>query len=121
MPRVSVCSSVKNQTVWLKDMIASVVAQTFQDWELVLVDDGSTEDVQAVVREFNDQRIKLHIFPENRGIPHGINYAFQNCTGEYMQPLAADERLEPHKFEEQVKYLDEHPEIAACWGIGREG
>ena len=52
--RVSVCSSVKNQTVWLKDMIASVVAQTFKDWELVLVDDGSTEDVKAIVDEFTN-------------------------------------------------------------------
>lgn len=121
MPRVSVCSSVKNQTVWLKDMIASVVAQTFQDWELVLVDDGSTEDVQAVVQSFNDPRIKLTIFPENRGVPHGINYAFQNCAGEFIQPLAADERLSPDKLEMQVKYLDEHPLIACCWGLPREG
>lgn len=121
MPKVSVCCSVLNQTEWLREMIASVVAQTFKDWELVLVDDGSTEDVSAVVNEFNDSRIKLTVFPENKGIPHGINYAFQAATGEYVQPLAADETLDPSKLEMQVKYLHEHPEIAAVWGLPMEG
>ena len=121
MPRVSVCSSVKNQSVWLKDMIATVVAQTFTDWELVLVDDGSTEDIKSVVDSFNDPRIKLTVFPENRGIPHGINYAFKAALGDYIQPLAADERLEPHKLEMQVKFLDEHENIGAVWGLPREG
>ena len=121
MPKVSVCSSVLNQTEWLREMLASVVAQTFKDWELLLVDDGSTEDVAAVVAEFKDERIKLHRFAENKGIPYGINWAFEHAQGEYVQPLAADEALDPKKLEQQVAYLDEHQEIAAVWGLPRTG
>lgn len=117
MAKVSVCCSVLNQSEWLKEMIQSVVNQTFKDWELVLVDDGSTEDIQAVVESFNDQRIKLTVFPKNLGIPHGINWAFQHCDGEYVQALAADEVLIDTKLADQVDYLDEHPEVDCVWGL----
>lgn len=98
-------------------MIASVRAQTFEDWELVLVDDGSTEDISAVVKEFNDPRIKYHRFPENKGIPHGLNYAFENAIGEFLQPLSADEWIEDEKLAVQVKYLDAHHDIGCVWGL----
>jgi len=117
MPRVSVCCSVLNQSEWLKEMIQSVVNQTFKDWELILVDDGSNEDIQAVVESFNDKRINLTVFPKNLGIPHGINWAFQHASGEYVQPLAADETLTPTKLADQVDFLDENPRIDGVWGL----
>ena len=121
MPRVSVCCSVLNQSEWLTEMVASVIAQSFEDWELIVVDDGSTEDVHAAVAKFSDARIRYHRFEKNRGLPHGINWAFQHATGEYIQPLAADEILYDKKLEIQVKFLDEHSEIAVCWGLPRPG
>ena len=72
MPRVSVCCSVLNQTEWLGDMIGSVFLQGFKEWELIIVDDGSTEDVKAVIDKFKDPRIIYHRFPENRGLRMGI-------------------------------------------------
>lgn len=123
MPKVSVCCSVLNQSAWLEDMIASVFAQTFEDWELIIVDDGSTESIPDVINKFNDERgrVQYHRFAENKGIPWGINHAFQMASGEYVQPLAADEVLYPEKLAIQVKYLDENPDIAACWGLPRNG
>ena len=123
MARVSVCCSVLNQAEWFEDMLASVFAQSFQDWELIVVDDGSTEDIAAVVAKFNDPagRVKLHRWDENKGIPHGINFAFRQATGEYVQPLAADEILAPDKLEKQVAYLDSHPLIGAVFGMPKSG
>jgi len=121
MPKVSVCCSVLNQSEWLKDMIASVLAQTFRDFELIIVDDGSTEDILGVVEAFKDDRIRFFKFDKNRGIPHGINFAFEQATGEYVQPLAADEQIAPDKLEHQVKFLDENKGIAAVWGLPRNG
>ena len=121
MPTVSICCSVLNQSELLDGMLASVVGQTFKDWELILVDDGSTQDIAAIVNKYADERIKLHRFDENKGIPHGQNWAFEHATGKYVQPLAADERLWERKLEVQVQYMDEHPEIAASWGLPREG
>lgn len=120
-PRVSIACSVLNQRDILKGMIHSIRAQSLADWELVLVDDGSTEDIAGLVNEFNDPRIKLHIFPENRGVPHGINYALEHCIGDYVQPLSADERLEPNKLLWQVGYLDEHADIDCIWGLPQNG
>lgn len=121
MPRVSVCTSVLNQSDFLKRMIDSVRAQTFEDWELVLVDDGSTEDISGIVRSYDDPRIKLHIFPENKGIPHGLNYAFEHAIGDYLQPLSADEWITPDKLRVQVEYLDSHPSIGCVWGLPWKG
>jgi glycosyltransferase involved in cell wall biosynthesis len=117
MPKVSVCCSVLNQSGWLLDMIASVVAQTYQDWELIIVDDGSTEPVRKVVEKFKDPRIVFERWDHNRGIPHGINHAFRHGNGKYVQPLAADEILSPDKLEKQVAFLEAHPEIDCVWGL----
>ncbi len=121
MPRVSICMSVKNQSEWFKESLKSVIDQTYTDWEMILVDDGSTEDIKAIVESFKDSRIKLTRWDENKGVPHGINWAFQQATTEYVQPLAADETLEPHKLEEQVKLLDEDKSIQAVCGLPQMG
>ena len=120
-PRVSVCTSVLNQSNFLRRMIESVRAQTFSDWELIIVDDGSTENIAEVVGKFDDSRIKLHHLPANLGIPHGLNKALSLATGDYLQPLSADEWIEKDKFRVQVEYLDAHDEIDCVWGIpGKE-
>lgn len=119
--RVSICCSVLNQSELLRDMIANVREQVFQGWELILVDDGSTEDIQKVVNEFNDARIKLTKFPKNLGVPHGMNWALQHSGGEFIQPLSTDERLDKFKLMWQVGFFDEHPEVEGLWGIPQNG
>ena len=119
--RVSICCSVLNQSDLLKDMITNVREQVFKDWELVLVDDGSTEDLQKVVDEFKDERIKLTKFPKNLGVPHGMNWALQHAEGEFVQPLSTDERLDKFKLMWQVEYFDQHPEVEGLWGIPQNG
>lgn len=119
--KVSICTSVLNQSDYLRKMIDSVRAQTMEDWELVIVDDGSTEDIRGLVEDYNDQRISYHRFPENRGIPHGLNYAFTLAIGEYIQPLSADEWIWDRKLEVQCAFLDSHPEIGCVWGLPQSG
>lgn len=121
MPRVSICTSVLNQSELLKGMIETVRAQTFQDWELIIVDDGSIEDIAGEVDAFNDPRIRLHSFGENKGVPHGINWALEHATGEYIGVLSADERIEKDKLKLQVEYLDATPSIGAVWGLPQNG
>src|SRR2546430_2354699 len=119
--RVSVCTSVLNQSEYLKRMIESVRAQSFEDWELVIVDDGSIEDIEGEVRAFSDPRIRYHKFPSNRGIPHGMNWALTHALGDFVQPLSADEWIEKDKFKIQVKFLDENPNIGCVWGLPGKG
>lgn len=119
--KVSICCSVLNQSEFLQGMIASVIGQSFKDWELIIVDDGSTEDIKMVCQNWNDERIKYVRFRENRGVPHGINHAFSIATGEYIQPLSADERLDFNKLLWQVGYLDDNPAIGGLWGLPQNG
>ena len=119
--KVSICTSVLNQSEYLRRMILSVQAQTFTDWELIIVDDGSTENIKGLVEDIGDSRIVYTRLPENRGIPHGLNYAFTLATGEYIQPLSADEWITPDKLEVQVAYLDENQSIGCVWGLPGKG
>lgn len=117
MPKISICTSVLNQPEYLKRMIDSVLAQTYTDWELIVVDDGSP--IPAVVP--NDPRIKLIRWEENKGIPHGLNYAFTQAVGDYVQPLSADEYISTDKLAVQFAYLEAHPEIGCVWGLPGKG
>ena len=119
--RVSICTSVLNQSDYLRRMIDSVRAQTFEDWELIIVDDGSIEDIKGLVEGVNDKRLVYVCFPENRGIPHGLNYAFTLATGEYLQPLSADEWISPDKLAVQVEYMDRNAAIGCVWGLPGKG
>lgn len=122
MAKVAIASSVLNQTELLKGMIASLTAQTFTDWHLFLVDDGSTEDIAAVCKD--EPRITLERFPLNRGVPHGINVALNmalDSGAEYIGVLSADEHVWNEKLAVQVEYLDSHPKIGAVWGLPQQG
>lgn len=120
-PRVSICTQVKNQPSNLRKMIESVRASVLESWEIVLVDDGSTEDIEGLVKSYNDERIRYYRFHENMGIPHGFNFAFEHALGDYLQPLSADEFIDPLKLAFQVEYLDTHPEIGCVWGLPGKG
>jgi len=121
MPKVSICSQVLNHSKYLKKMIASVVAQTFKDWELVIVDDGSTEDLKAIVDVFNDSRIRLIRLDVNGGNPQGVNIAMKAATGEYVSMLAADEVITPDKLQQQLDFFAEHPGVDCIWGMPSRG
>lgn len=117
MPRVSACVSCLNQPDLLRGTLKSILDQTLKDWECIVVDDGSNVPIEPIVKELNDARFIFHRFPVNRGIPHGANYAYRLATGDYIQSLGCDEFISPEKFEQQVSYLDAHPDIACVWGV----
>ena len=119
--RVSICTQVLNQTELLRGMIESVIAQTFREWELLIVDDGSAEDVKSVVESFNDRRIRYFRHPQRLGIPFGVNFAMRVSAGEYIGLLAADERIHPEKLAQQVAYMDAHAGVDAVWGLPGNG
>jgi glycosyltransferase involved in cell wall biosynthesis len=120
-PLVSICSQVLNQKDWLKEMLQSVVDQTYPNWELLIVDDGSTEDIKSVIESFNDKRIKYYRFDERKGIPFGTNHAIKQAQGKYICLMAADEIYWKDKLKEQVAYLEANPKVDACWGLPGSG
>lgn len=118
MPEVSVVLAVRNQARWLPETLASVVAQTFQDWELLVADDGSTDDTAAVVAAVHDPRIRwLPGAHAERAAAR--NRALAAAKGRYVAFLDGDDCWLPDKLARQVAALEAAPDAAFCYTIAR--
>jgi GT2 family glycosyltransferase len=121
-PRVSVICALYNQANYVGAALESVLRQGFADWELVVLDDGSTDGSGELVREFmadHPQAAALLLrHPVNRGLPAAVrNAAISRARGEYMLVLDSDNELYPHCLERLVEALDAAPEAAFAYGI----
>jgi glycosyltransferase involved in cell wall biosynthesis len=91
----------------IKDSIQSVLEQTYQEWELFIVNDGSSDDTVTIVEKYEDNRIKL-INQKNGGVSNARNNALRQATGEYISFLDSDDLWLNNKLELQVKYLQKN-------------
>jgi glycosyltransferase involved in cell wall biosynthesis len=120
-PQVSVVIIFFNAEVFLEEAIRSVVAQSYQSWELLLVDDGSTDQSTAIARgyarEYPGRMFYLeHDNHQNRGMSASRNLGVQQARGQYIAILDADDVWAPQTLEEQVSILGRHPEAALVYG-----
>jgi len=115
MPRVSVIIPAYNHEKYVGECIQSALDQTYQDFEIIITDDGSSDRTVKVIKEFADSRIQLYTYAENKGACTATNNCIRKATGEYIAVLNSDDAWEPTKLEKQVKYLDSHPEIGAVF------
>lgn len=115
-PRVSIVLPARNAARFLGDAIASVRAQTFTDWELIVVDDGSTDDTTGIILRagFQDPRVILK-YPSRVQRCHGIaatlNAGIACARSPLIARLDADDRMLPTRLERQVAFMDRHPEV----------
>lgn len=115
MPRVSVILPVHNGARFVERAIRSVGQQIFSDWELIVVDDGSTDATPEIVRSLGkqDRRIRYVRNQENLGIQKSLNRGLSEARGEYVARIDDDDWWEDTgKLEKQVELLDSHPEVA---------
>lgn len=117
MPRVSVIMPVYNGELYIKQAIDSLLFQSFQDWELVVIDDGSTDATSQILKRYTDTRIRV-FHQKNRGEAGARNTGLANITGEYMAFLDADDEYLPGALEGMVSYLDSHPQDAMVFSDG---
>jgi glycosyltransferase involved in cell wall biosynthesis len=108
-PAISVLIIVYNRADTIGAAVRSVLAQTFTDFELVVVDDGSTDDTAQVVERFTDQRLRLIRLSANSGIPSARNRALEEARGEYVAWLDSDDLCHPDRLRVQHDYLQRHP------------
>ena len=108
MPRVSVIIPTYNCAAFLKRSIGSVFAQTYKDYEILVADDGSTDDTKDVVERFFPE--VTYLYQKNRGVSAARNHAVAEGSGELIAYLDADDMWYPKKLERQVAYMDEHHE-----------
>jgi glycosyltransferase involved in cell wall biosynthesis len=110
MPKVSVIIPAYNAMTYLPATLKSVLRQTFTDFEVLIVNDGSSDHILEWVSEIVDPRVKL-IFQENKGVSTARNTGITHAQGEYIAFLDADDLWESTKLEKQVRCLEENPAI----------
>ena len=110
-PRVSVLMTIYNAEPYLKVAIDSILTQTFSDWELIAVDDGSKDQSTEILSTYDDPRVRVFTLPENAGRTPALRYAFEQAKGEYIAVLDSDDVALPERLARQVEFLDNHPEV----------
>lgn len=114
MPKVSVIVTAYNLIEYLPETIDNVLQQTYRDFEVIVVDDGSTDNTATWVRQVTDPRVRL-IWQSNMGLAGASNTGVENAKGEYITFLDADDLWEPTKLAKQVAILDRCPEIGIVY------
>ena len=119
--RVSIVLPFFDSARFMRECIDGVLAQTYSDWELILVDDGSTDDSGAIAREYVErmpERVRCIEHPghENRGISASRNLGMRHARGEFIAELDADDVWLPDKLARLVPELEAHPEVGMVYG-----
>ena len=110
-PRLCVLMPVYNGGRYLRESIASILAQSFKDFELLIIDDGSTDDSVSIVKSFSDPRIRLVLNEHNIGVARTLNKGLELARGEFIARMDADDISLPKRFEKQLAAFNSCPEV----------
>jgi len=114
---VSIVMPVYNGESFIGQAITSVLSQNYPKWELVVVDDGSTDSTARVVGEYSDPRIR-YTYQKNRGQTAALNKGLELARGEFITTLDADDWLSPDSLKLRVEFLTKHPNFGVVYGDG---
>ena len=105
MPNVSIIMTVLNGEKFISKSIESILSQTFKDWELIIVNDYSTDSTLEIIENYNSQKIKLINNKKNMGTAISRNIAISQADGNYITIVDSDDIVLPKKFEMQKEYV----------------
>lgn len=116
-PYVSVLMGVQNTEELVGEAIESVLNQTYQNFEFIILDDGSDDRTPEIIQAYaqKDSRIKPYFFKEKQGISLGCNFTLERAQGELIARIDGDDCWFPEKLEKQVEYMETHSDIGACF------
>lgn len=112
-PTVTVLLPVYNAAPFLQATLDSILAQTFTDFELLAIDDGSSDDGSAILKACSDPRLRIITHARNRGLIASLNEGIEGTRGRYIARMDADDLMLPERLARQVTFLDTHPDVAA--------
>jgi glycosyltransferase involved in cell wall biosynthesis len=115
-PKVSIIIPTYNRAHYICESVNSIFAQTFKDYEIIVIDDGSSDNTREVLKKYGD---RIHyVYQKNMGPPAAMNTGVRQTKGEYYLILGDDDVLMPDMLERQVEVLDKNPDVAfVCSGI----
>ncbi|QHG15287.1 glycosyltransferase [Nostoc sp. ATCC 53789] len=112
MPKVTVLMPVYNGEFYLREAIDSILSQTFQDFEFLIINDGSTDSTREIICSYDDPRIRLIDNDYNLGLTQSLNKGLKLAEGEFIARQDADDISEPERLVKQVDFLETHPKVA---------
>lgn len=125
MPETTVLIPTYNCGRYIKEAINGVLSQGYTDYELLIIDDGSTDNTEDIITSINDERIVYHKNSSNRGIVDSLNYGLEFARGKYIARMDADDILVGNRLHDQVNFLNNNPEYCMVGGwyqlISQEG
>lgn len=113
---ISIALPAYNAENYIAECLDSLLAQTYTNFEIILIDDCSTDDTAQVAQRYHDSRIRFYRNEENLGIVHTLNRAYSLCRGDYIARMDADDTCLPERLEKQVALLESRPDVGmvAC-------
>lgn len=113
-PRVSILMPVYNVAPYLREAMDSILTQTFQDFELIVLDDCSPDNSSEILDTYTDERIVRYRGEKNMGLSNVLNVGMAMARGEFIARMDSDDLSTPERLVTQVAYLDAHPEVDLC-------
>lgn len=117
-PEVSVLIPSYNHARFLRECLDSILAQTFRDFEVVIVDDGSTDESVALIRSYDDPRVRISVNDFNRGTYGTLAHAQSLALGRFLAVMNSDDVWHPEKLQRQVELLRDHRELSFVFTLG---
>ncbi len=114
MPKISVILPVYNCEDFILESVNSILIQTYNDFELIIIDDASTDSTVSVLEKIKDNRIRLIKKKANTGYTNSLNMGLQLANGKYIARMDGDDISLPDRFKKQVQCLDGNPDVAVC-------
>lgn len=112
-PKVTVLMSVYNGETYLRDAMDSILSQDFTDFEFLIINDGSKDDSEKIIRSYKDDRIRLIMNEKNIGLVNSLNKGFELAQGEYIVRMDCDDISHKNRLSTQVRFMDSHLSVGA--------
>lgn len=116
-PAISVVMPAYNAERHIREAIDSILKQTFEDFEFLIIDDGSIDETPAIILSYNDPRIVRIENDKNTGLSYSFNRGIHAARGKYIARMDADDISKTDRFERQIKFLEENPEVGIVGSI----
>lgn len=111
--KASILLPVFNAEKTITETLQSIINQTYKDFEIIIINDGSTDNSELYILNFKDERIKYYKNKTNKGLIYTLNRGIELCKGQYIIRMDADDIMLPSRIDTQIKFMDNNPQILA--------
>lgn len=102
---ISILTATYNNESYITEYLDSVISQTYRDWELILIDDGSTDNTKNIISTYNDSRIK-YFYKDHTNLPNSLNFGYNYCNGDYIARADSDDIMLPNRLQWQFDFME---------------